>query len=112
MAMDCLSEIDDKFLVAVLKAKDTTLRGQALVLLSRKESTKQAAFKKLFNIQSPYGFRNKTLIQNMKIVENKKLFIAREYIETLSKRKDFWNKKLSEEAKRILEKWDERQSQN
>jgi hypothetical protein len=66
------------------------------------------ALERLFNIQSPFGFRNKQLLEHTRIVAAKGLRDAEEYLKGLSRRKHFWNKKLREESLRILEKWHER----
>jgi hypothetical protein len=73
----------------------------------RNERTKHVAFAKLFKLQSPYGIRNKTLIRHIRLVEEKDLRAADLYVEPLAQRKDLWNRKVRQEALRVLEKWRE-----
>jgi hypothetical protein len=104
-AMQSLGEFDEAFLFPVLEKRNELVQAEALILLMRNERTKHVAFTKLFGLQSPYGLRNKTLLRNLRIVEANDLRDARPYIWPLAERKDFWNRKVREEAGRILEKW-------
>ena len=71
----------------------------------RNERTKHVAFTKLFGLASPYGIRNKTLLRNIGIVERYGLREAEPYVEPLAERKNIWNRKVRQEAGRVLEKW-------
>lgn len=106
-AMRDLKEFDEAFLFPVLDKKNELLQAEALVLLLRHERTKHVAFTKLFSLPSPYGIRNKALLRNLRIVESHDLREAGPYIEPLSKRKDYWNRKVRHKAGRLLEKWHE-----
>jgi len=106
-AMQSLTEFDETFLFPVLGSKDPLIQAEALILLMRNERTKHVAFAKLFKLQSPYGIRNKALIRHIRLVEEKDLRAAELYIEPLAQRKDFWNRKVRQEALRVLEKWRE-----
>jgi len=44
--------------------------------------------------------------ENIKIVEQKEVKEAKPYIDSLSMKKYFWNKKLRANANRVLEMWD------
>lgn len=103
--MQNLKEFDDRFLMPILKSKDLSLKGEALVLLMREEELRQQALKRLLMIQSPYGIKNKILIGHMQLLENKNLTQAAPYLEELAGRKGFWNSRIRREAKRILETW-------
>jgi hypothetical protein len=105
-AMHKLTESDEKFLFPILKSKEPALKAEALVLLTRDQRSKRLAFETLFKIPSPYGIRNKRLMEHIKIVEDKDLKEAKLYLDELTKRRGFWNRKLKGEASRILEKWD------
>ncbi len=105
-AMHMLNEFDEKFLFQVLKAKDLTLKGEALALLMRHPNSRTQALDKLFNLQSPYAIKNKKLRQHLSIVEKKKLSQARPHVTALNKRKGFWNASLRRSARAILENWD------
>ncbi len=107
-AMHFLIEFDGKFVSSVLRSKDLALKGEALALLMRYEKTRIQALSKVFNIQSPYGIKNGLLIRHIGIVDRKNLTQAREYLDGLTKRRGFWNRRLRGEAARVLEKWDAR----
>jgi hypothetical protein len=106
-AMQSLKEFDEAFLFPILGKKNELIQAEALVLLMRNERTKHVAFTKLFSLPSPYGIRNKSLLRNLRIVERYALRDALPYIEPLSERKDLWNRKVRQEAGRLLEKWRE-----
>jgi hypothetical protein len=106
-AMQDLKIFDEAFLFPVLEKRNELIQAEALILLMRNERTKHVAFNKLFSLQSPYGIRNKSLLRNLGIVEAYDLRDALPYIEPLSERKDFWNRKVREEARRVMEKWRE-----
>jgi hypothetical protein len=104
-AMQNLKEFDEAFLFSVLDRTNELVRAEALVLLLRNERTKHVAFTKLFGRPSPYGLRNKALLRNLRIVERYGLIEAVPYISPLAERKDFWNRKVRQEAGRVLEAW-------
>jgi hypothetical protein len=106
-AMQNLNKFDEAFLFPILEKKNELIQAEALILLRRNERTKHVAFTKLYGLQSPYGIRNKSLLRNLGIAEKYDLRDARPYIEPLAERKDFWNRKVRQEAGRILEKWRE-----
>jgi hypothetical protein len=106
-AMQNLKEFGEAFLFSILGKKNEFIQAEALVLLMRNERTKHVAFNKLFNLPSPYGIQNKSLLRNLRIVERYDLRDALPYIEPLSERKNFWNRKVRQEAGRVLEKWRE-----
>jgi len=104
-AMQKLTEFDSKFLSPILKSKEPALKAEALIILMRDQNEKRIAFESLFHIQSPYGIKNKRLIEHIKVVEDKDLKEAKIYLEEFSRKKGFWNKKLRNDAQRVLEKW-------
>jgi hypothetical protein len=104
-AMQNLKEFDEASLFPILEKRNELIQAEALVLLMRNERTKHVAFTKLFGLASPYGIRNKTLLRNLGIVERYGLREAAPYVEPLAERKDFWNRKVRQEAGRVLEKW-------
>ena len=106
--MQNLKEFDEAFLFPILEKKNELIQAEALVLLMRHERTKHVAFTKLFGLPSPYGIRNKALLRNLGIVGRYGLREAAPYVESLAERKDFWNRKVRQEATRLLETWRER----
>ncbi len=109
-AMHKLTESDEKFLFPILKSKEPALKTEALILLMRDQRTKRLAFETLFRIPSPYGIRNKRLMEHIKIIEDKDLKEAKLYLEEFSNRRGFWNRKLKEGSFRVLEKWNAEQN--
>jgi hypothetical protein len=104
-AMQNIKEFDEAFLFKVLEKRNELIQAEALILLMRNERTKHVAFAKLFCRPSPYGLRNKALLRNLGIVDRYGLREAAVYVEPLAERKDFWNRKVRQEAGRVLEKW-------
>ena len=104
-AMQKLTEFDPKFLLPILKSKEPALKAEALIILMRDQNEKRLAFESLFYIPSPLGLKNKRIIEHVKVIDDKNLKEAKIYLEELSRKKAFWNKKLRHEAQRVLEKW-------
>jgi hypothetical protein len=104
-AMQNLTEFDTKFLLPILKEKDLRLKAEAFVILIKEKENRDNILKKMLSIPSPFGIKNKHLLENIKIVEQKQVKEAEPYLISLSERKNFWNRKIRTHAKRILEKW-------
>ncbi|MGD9347411.1 MAG: hypothetical protein PVH84_16215 [Candidatus Aminicenantes bacterium] len=104
-AMQHLSSYENKFLIPILKSKDFQLKSEAFVILMGDDKLRDEILQKLFSIPSPFGIRNKRLLENLAIVEEKEMDAAKPYLINLSEKKHFWNKKLRERAKSVLEKW-------
>jgi hypothetical protein len=105
LAMQNLTEYDTKFLLPILKEKDLRLKAEAFVILIKDKDNRENILKKLLSIPSPFGIRNKPLLENMKIIEQKEVKEATPYLNSLSERRNFWNRKIRTQANRILEKW-------
>lgn len=104
-AMQNLTEYDTKFLLPILREKDIRLKAEAFVILMKDKDNRDYILKTLFSIPSPFGIKNKRLLENIRIVEQKEVKEAKPYLISLSKKKNFWNKKLRTKANRVLEKW-------
>ena len=104
-AMKLLSTHDELLLFDILEKGDYSLRKEALSILIREESMKEKAIEKLLSIPSPFGTRNKILIENAKLIQELNLNEAKNNLVALSQKKFFWNKKLRDEAVKALEKW-------
>jgi hypothetical protein len=104
-AMQTLSVYENEFLLPILKSKDFQLKSEAFVILMGDENERDKILQKLFSIQSPFGIRNKRLLENLTIVEKKEVKAAKPFLITLSEKRNIWNKRLREHAKGILEKW-------
>jgi hypothetical protein len=106
-AMSGLSRIDERFLFAALNEENDEVQGEALLILARGDRSRHVALAKLLNIQSPYGTRNRILIRHIRLVEARDVREARPFLAALAARKDFWNRRVRQEAVRVLEAWDE-----
>jgi len=104
-AMQNLIEYDTKFLLPILKEKDLRLKAEAFVILIKEKDNQENILNKMLSIPSPFGIKNKRLLENVKIVETKEVKEAKPYLLSLNKRKNFWNRKLRARTKRILEIW-------
>jgi hypothetical protein len=104
--MQNLTVYDTKFLLPILKEKDLRLRAESFILLLKDNENQDNVLKILFSIPSPFGIKNKRLLENIRIVEQKDVKEAKPFIISLNQRKSFWNRKLRANASRLLEKWD------
>lgn len=100
-------EIDEPFLFGALEDKDEQVQGEALLCLAGRERACHVALAKLLNIQSPYGSRNRTLIKHIRLVERVDVRQAKPFLRALARRKDFWNRRVRQEARRVMEAWSE-----
>lgn len=107
-AMQKISITDESFLLPILKKKDNIQRKEAAAILAREDKTKEKAIDGLLSVPSSIGKKNKTLRQNIKIIDEVNLREAKDRLTEFSEKKFFWNKKLRKETQRVLEKWNER----
>ena len=109
-SIEKLSIQDEDFLFDILKMRGAQLKKIALKILMESEYTKKRVIEELFSIMSPFGIKNRILMENIEIIQGMDLEKARDRLMTLSEGKFFWNKKLRRETTRVLEEWDARQS--
>jgi len=101
-AMGEVSYFDEEFLFSVLRRGSFDLKKEALIILTRNDKTKKSAIEELFC----FGWkRNKTILQNLMIVEEIELKEASDYLASLSRRPFFWNRNIRKKAQEILRKW-------
>ena len=108
-SIEKLSIQDEDFLFDILKMRGAPLKRIALKILMRSEHTKKRVIEELFSILSPFGIKNRILLENIEIIQDMDLEKARDRLMALSEGKFFWNKKLRRETTRVLEEWDARQ---
>ena len=108
-SIERLSIQDEDFLFDILKKRSVPLKKIALQILMRSECTKKRVIEELFSILSPFGIKNRILLENIKITQEMELQKARDRLIALSEWKFFWNKKLRRETTKVLEEWDARQ---
>jgi len=105
-SIEKLSIQDEDFLFDILKMRGAPLKRIALKILMRSEHTKKRVIEELFSILSPFGIKNRILLENIEIIQDMDLEKARDTLMALSEGKFFWNKKLRRETTRVLEEWD------
>ncbi len=104
-AMRQLSTYDEHFLLPLLRKGDYSLRKEALIILRKEEESRKKALKMFFRIRSPFGVRNRVLLEHLRIAAGIELRESAEQVARLSQRKFIWNKTLRREAASLLEKW-------
>jgi hypothetical protein len=104
-AMGNLSTCDERFLLPILRKGDFSQKKEALKILKKEEGSRKKALKMFFLTRSPFGLRNRVLLEHLRIAADLELREAAEHIVRLSQRKFFWNKSLRREAAGLLEKW-------
>jgi hypothetical protein len=104
-AMRHLSACDEDFLFAVLRKGDFSQKKEALIILKKEEGSRKKALKMFFLKPSPFGLRNRVLLEHLRIAADLELREAAEHIARLSQRRFFWNRTLRRKATGLLEKW-------
>jgi len=111
-AMRGVAGLDDEFLFSVLqKEKESvSLKKEALAILAREENTRKRAAQALLSILSPWGRKNKVIIENIRLIEDSGLKEAGAHLAALSKRPFFWNRNVRKKAAEVLKKWHAREN--
>jgi len=104
-AMERLSACDENFLLALLRKADFALKRRALVILHKDPGAREKALRILFHRPWPFGIKNRTLLQHLRIVEELDLREAAGHVVRLERRRFFWNRRLRREAGNLLRKW-------
>lgn len=104
-AMRGLSRHDNEFLFSVLETEDIFLKKAALEALDKDEAARKTALEKLLSIPSPFGRKNKLLIENITLIDGMGLKEAEEYLAPLARRRFFWNRSIRKKALQTLGKW-------
>ena len=104
-AMQKLSCCDEAFLFPILEKGDTLLKKEALAVVAKDERLKKIALQRLLSFPSPWGMKNRLLMEHINIVAELDLREAKDYLALLSKRPFFWNKNLRQKANAALKEW-------
>lgn len=107
-AMQGLSLFDEQFLMPLLKNEETFLQKEAMAILSRNEISRRQAIEEFLSLPSPWGRKNKVLIERLRIIQDMGLREAEGFVEAFSKRRSFWNSNLRKMALEVLKDWHER----
>jgi len=102
--MQNLFGYDAQFLYMVLDKEDMPLRREALLILIKSERERITALDKVLSIASPWGSKNKILMENIALAEELQLKDIRYHLTQLSKRGFFWNSALRRRAAKALDK--------
>lgn len=103
-SMQTISAADEEFAFSILRGREFFLRREALIILSRNKDAVRRALEEFFSIPGFFGFGNRVLFDNIKMVEDAGLKEAGEYLSALAKRRFFWNRSLRRRAHEALEK--------
>lgn len=104
-AMQHLSKIDEEFLYSILKGRDAPLKSEAMAVLSKDPRTRRRAIDIFSSIISPWGTKNKIILENIMIIEEFELKDASFYLTELSKKPFFWNRSTRFKALEVLRRW-------
>jgi len=104
-SMQKLSVMDEEFLFSVLAAGTISTKKEALIIISRDEQAKKETIDSLLLLKSPWGRKNKLILENISIIEGLGLKEAVGCLKALSKRRFFWNRVLRDKARAVLEEW-------
>ncbi len=104
-ALRKLGKVDTAFLMRQLNTDSSALRRALLSVLALDAKARELALDLLLKIPSPWGRKNKLLIENTQIVSDLGLKEATRRVVDLSHRRFFWNKELRDKANDILKEW-------
>lgn len=107
-AMQKLPKYDEDFLISVLKKEERPLKKEALTILARINLSREKALRTLLTISSPFGIKNRILMDNLILIEEMDLKEARQYLTPLSLTRAFWHKKIKSKSLQILGNWNEK----
>jgi len=102
LAMQRLSTFDENFLWPHLLQRPLSWQKEALLLLKKKPASLERALKMLLGHSSPFGLRNKLLIEAAQLVGEMGLIEALPYLQALARRPFFWNYRLRKEVRKVL----------
>jgi len=108
LALTKLSTFEPNFLWPHFLARPLSWQREALLWLRRKPEELEKALQMLLGLPSPFGLRNKLLLEAAKMTEEIGLKEAVPYLRPLAKRPFFWNRRLRQGVKRVLESLNER----
>jgi hypothetical protein len=104
-AMKTYSLYEESFLIPLTKENDPYLRGEALTLLVQHSDVKKRVLKSFLAFRSPFGLKNRLLMENLIIIAKAELIDALPYVSFLSKKRMFWNRNIRAYARNLLESW-------
>jgi len=97
-----MAYFDQGFLITVLKLGELPLKKEAFIILQARPEAKEQALDLLLAIGSPWGRKNKILLENMLIINELREQGAAAHLLALTKRPFFWNRQVRKKALEIL----------
>lgn len=97
-----LSQEDNDFLLSVLQEGGLLLKKESMRILNKNDDSRKKALDKLFLIPSPWGKKNKVLVENIIVAEDLGVVEAKDYLVSFSKKPFFWNRNLRRKAREAL----------
>lgn len=104
-AMQHMTHCDEKFLFTLLKKGDLSHKREALRILIKNEGSRQNALEYLFLVPSPFGIRNRVLLNHLAMIDELELEEAASFVLPLSRRRFFWNRNIREKSRELLRRW-------
>ena len=102
-SMQGLDLFDREFLLDLLKENSKALKKEALKVLLGESASGKAGMAMLLETHSPWGSKNKVILENMAIIEELNLLESRAYLVPFTKMNLFWHAPLKKRALGILE---------
>lgn len=102
-----LKKVNTDFILRRLGTDSAPLKKNLLSVLMSDTQGIDTALDLLLEISSPWGSKNKLLIENMQIVFDLRIPGSIDRIRGLASRRFFWNRELRNKAKQVLGEWHE-----
>ncbi|MDD3088014.1 MAG: hypothetical protein PHP89_05560, partial [Candidatus Omnitrophica bacterium] len=102
-SMFSMPRFDRDFLSGALKESSRILKKEILKVLSRDKEAQREGVRLLLEVKSPWGSKNRVILENMSIIEELSLREGADYLLPFTKMNLFWHASLKKKAKDILE---------
>ena len=105
-ALKKMRKVNVAFLMRQLDTASVTLKKELVSVIVLDPQGKEKVIGLLLGLPSPWGNKNKIIIDNLQIIYALDLKESASQIKKISARRFFWNKQLRFAAKKILKEWD------
>jgi len=102
-SMRSMTRFDRDFLLGALKESSRILKKEILKVLSRDKEAQREGARLLLEVKSPWGSKNRVILENMSIIEELGLREGADYLLPFTKMNLFWHASLKKKARDILE---------
>jgi len=103
-----MSICDEEFLFSILNHGNFFHKRYAYLALVKNSKEKDRLARQLFLISNPLGIRTRVIEDNLRIFTESPFIEAKNYIESLTKYKYFWNKNIRAAARKIIAEYENR----